>query len=396
MQSQRTLSTFPIAPVHKTKLCAAGFLTVEDLKDIKPSSLSKGNVVITVEDLKDIKPSGLSKGNVVITVEDLKDIKPSGLSKETGIGLEECLEIIKLVNDDTTKKSTVKSAFDILQQEQTLPPIITFSEQIDAMLGGGVPLCKITEFCGAPGIGKTQMCMQLAVDVQIPECFGGLDGEVVYIDTEGSFIVERLVDVTTATIQHCQQISQMESDEETKSSMSQFTTEKVLSRIHYYRCHDYVELLATVHLLPDFIKDHPKVKLVVVDSIAFHFRHDFDDFSLRTRLLTSMAQSFIKLATEYKIAVVLTNQMTTKVKHGESSQLVPALGESWGHASTVRVILYWEGQQRYAWLYKSPSKKESTVPYQVTMGGIRDIVESQECDKSEHNLQQPAKRQRVT
>lgn len=76
---------------------------------------------------------------------------------ETGIGLEECLEIIKLVNDDTTKKSTVKSAFDILQQEQTLPPIITFSEQIDAMLGGGVPLCKITEFCGAPGIGKTQM-----------------------------------------------------------------------------------------------------------------------------------------------------------------------------------------------------------------------------------------------
>ncbi|XP_076108680.1 DNA repair protein RAD51 homolog 3-like isoform X3 [Mytilus galloprovincialis] len=264
------------------------------------------------------------------------------------------------------------------------------------MLGGGVPLCKITEFCGAPGIGKTQMCMQLAVDVQIPECFGGLDGEVVYLDTEGSLIVERLVDITTATIQHCQQISQMESDEETKSSMSEFTTEKVLSRIHYYRCHDYVELLATVHLLPDFIKDHPKVKLVVVDSIAFHFRHDFDDFSLRTRLLTSMAQSFIKLATEYKIAVVLTNQMTTKVKHGESSQLVPALGESWGHASTVRVILYWEGQQRYAWLYKSPSKKESTVPYQVTMGGIRDIVESQECDKSEHNLQQPAKRQRVT
>ena len=55
--------------------------------------------------------------------------------------------------------------------------------------------------------------MQLAVDVQIPECFGGLDGEVVYIDTEGSFIVERLVDITTATIQHCQQMSQMEADE---------------------------------------------------------------------------------------------------------------------------------------------------------------------------------------
>ena len=25
------------------------------------------------------------------------------------------------------------------------------------MLGGGVPVGKITEFCGAPGIGKTQI-----------------------------------------------------------------------------------------------------------------------------------------------------------------------------------------------------------------------------------------------
>lgn len=356
VQSQRPLSTFPIAPVHKTKLCASGFLTVEDLKDIKPTALSK----------------------------------------ETGIGLEECLEIIMLVNDDSTKKSSVKSAYDILQQEQTLPPIITFSQQIDVMLGGGVPLCKITEFCGAPGIGKTQMCMQLAVDVQIPESFGGLDGEVVYIDTEGSFIVERLVDITTATIQHCHQIAQMESDEETESSMTDFTMEKVLSRVHYYRCHDYIELLATVHLLPDFIKEHPTVKLVIVDSIAFHFRHDFDDFSLRTRLLTSMAQSFIKLATEYRLAVVLTNQMTTKFRHGESSQLVPALGESWGHASTVRVILYWEGQQRYAWLYKSPSKKEATVPYQVTMGGIRDITEKTENVTEDTDTEHPSKRQRVT
>ena len=29
--------------------------------------------------------------------------------------------------------------------------------QMDDLLGGGVPLGKITEFAGAPGIGKTQM-----------------------------------------------------------------------------------------------------------------------------------------------------------------------------------------------------------------------------------------------
>lgn len=46
-----------------------------------------------------------------------------------------------------------------------------------------------------------------------------------------------------------------------------------------------------------------QIKVVLVDSVAFHFRHDFDDLSLRTRLLTTMAQSFIKRATEFKIAV---------------------------------------------------------------------------------------------
>lgn len=46
-----------------------------------------------------------------------------------------------------------------------------------------------------------------------------------------------------------------------------------------------------------------QIKVILVDSVAFHFRHDFDDLSLRTRLLTAMAQSYIKLATEFKIAV---------------------------------------------------------------------------------------------
>ena len=45
------------------------------------------------------------------------------------------------------------------------------------------------------------------------------------------------------------------------------------------------------------------MKLVAVDSIAFHFRHDFDDMSLRTRLLNGLAQNLIRLATEHSIAV---------------------------------------------------------------------------------------------
>ena len=50
-----------------------------------------------------------------------------------------------------------RNAYDLLQQEQCAGSIVTFCEQLDDMLGGGVPIGKITEFCGAPGIGKTQI-----------------------------------------------------------------------------------------------------------------------------------------------------------------------------------------------------------------------------------------------
>lgn len=50
-----------------------------------------------------------------------------------------------------------QSAFELLKAEQEQPFIVTFSSKVDDMLGGGIALGKITEFCGAPGIGKTQM-----------------------------------------------------------------------------------------------------------------------------------------------------------------------------------------------------------------------------------------------
>ncbi len=48
--------------------------------------------------------------------------------------------------------------------------------------------------------GKTQICMQLCVNTQIPEALGGLGGQAVYIDTEGSFMSKRVIEIANATI----------------------------------------------------------------------------------------------------------------------------------------------------------------------------------------------------
>ncbi|KAB0397207.1 hypothetical protein E2I00_014560, partial [Balaenoptera physalus] len=68
---------------------------------------------------------------------------------------------------------------------------------------------------------------------------------------------------------------------------------------------------------------YSKVQLAIVDGIAFPFHHDLDDLSLRTQLLNGLAQQMISLANSHRLAVILTNQMTTKIDKNQAL-LVPA------------------------------------------------------------------------
>jgi len=321
---------------------------------------------------------------------DVIATSPIQLAKELKVSNEEALEIIEAVKQ-LTESATVSSsqtALELLEYEKLKRPLITFCSSIDEMLGGGIPLNKLTEFCGAPGIGKTQLGIQLAVNVQIPKDLQGLDGEAVYIDTEGSFIVERVIEIAQGMIDRIAQEENFQNQDlgnQKKHSQQQknsneihnLTVEGILSRIHYFRVHDYIEEIALLNTLEEFINSHPNVKVIIIDSIAFHFRHDFSDMSLRTRLLNGIAQQLMKLAEEFNLAVVLMNQMTTKIQTNEAyrdqSILTPALGESWGHACTNRVILFWQDGQRHAQLFKSPSEKEKTVKYRITQNGTQDL-----------------------
>ncbi|NWH82399.1 RA51C protein, partial [Piaya cayana] len=69
-------------------------------------------------------------------------------------------------------------------------------------------------------------------------------------------------------------------------------------------------------------------------------------------------------------------------------------GESWGHAATIRLIFHWDNSQRLATLYKSPSHKESTVPYRITSHGFRDMQPPAVPQKAEETEMNPRKRAR--
>jgi len=107
----------------------------------------------------------------------------SNFASELGCDLPTAASILREVDECiSSKKERIKtvSAASLLEQNQqslTTRPIITFSHSIDTLLGGGVPISELTELVGLPGIGKTQLGMQLAVNTLLSARFGGVEGE---------------------------------------------------------------------------------------------------------------------------------------------------------------------------------------------------------------------------
>ncbi|KAG2436443.1 hypothetical protein HXX76_006746 [Chlamydomonas incerta] len=347
--SRLEVVALPLPPHLRNRLLAAGFSTVADLE----------------------RAGG-----------------PVGLARETGLSPEEAHEVLELagaaggpaVAGSDWRAGTV-SAADLLASAAATPPIVTMCRELDELLGGGVSSGQVTEFCGMPGVGKTQLGMQLAINAQLPRDLGGPEGQAVYIDTEGSFMAERCADFADGAVRYVQSMADQQAAlgrpellQLQPGGERPVTLESLMRGIYLFRVHDHTEQLGLVNLLPRFLAQYPQVRLVVIDSVTFHFRQDFPDMAQRTRVVTGMAQQLISLAQTYGVAVVLMNQVTTKVLEGGGSKLVPALGESWGHAASTRVMLTWgPDNERHAQLIKSPHLPPGDAAFAVTADGVRGL-----------------------
>lgn len=71
---------------------------------------------------------------------------------------------------------------------------ITFGcTALDRITRNGLPIRGVTEIVGESGSGKSQICLQLALNVQLPLSDGGIEKGAVYICTEDLFPSKRLV-----------------------------------------------------------------------------------------------------------------------------------------------------------------------------------------------------------
>ncbi|XP_039027343.1 DNA repair protein RAD51 homolog 3 isoform X2 [Hibiscus syriacus] len=315
------------------------------------------------------------------SLSSISSISSSDLARDLKVSETEAMEILKVASQsrgaETSNASSsvvegAQSAWDMLHDEESLVHITTSSADLDNILGGGIHCKEVTEIGGVPGIGKTQLGIQIAVNVQIPHDFGGLGGKAIYI--EGSFMVERAFQIAEACVEDMSEYNRFlrKDFQECKNKLQ---PKDILENIFYFRICSYTEQIALINYLDKFIYEHKDVKVVVVDSVTFHFRQDFDDMALRTRVLSGLALKLMNLAKKFSLAVVLLNQVTTKHTEG-SFQLALALGDSWSHSCTNRIVLYWNGNERFAYIDKSPSLRSASAAYSVTGRGIRNSSSS--------------------
>ena len=85
------------------------------------------------------------------------------------------------------------SGNQVWEKRKKLHKITTGSSHLDELFGGGIETSCLVEFYGEFRTGKTQLCHQLCVNTQLSNNEFGLEGNALYIDTEGTFRPERII-----------------------------------------------------------------------------------------------------------------------------------------------------------------------------------------------------------
>jgi len=195
----------------------------------------------------------------------------------------------QLIENGVLAKDFV-SATDIYKRRQEIGRISTGTNCLDTLLDGGLETQALTEVYGEFGCGKTQFCHTMCVMVQKPKEEGGLDGGVLYIDTENTFRPERIVSI---------------------AKVHEMDPEKVLDRIIVARAYNSAHQTLILEEAGQVIEEN-NIKLIVADSAVGLFRSEYlgrGTLSNRQQKINHFIHLLSRIAETYNCAAIATNQV---------------------------------------------------------------------------------------
>jgi DNA repair protein RadA len=317
-----------------------------------------------IEDLPGVGPATAQKLRELgyRTVESLamatiRELEPVGISEK------KALQVIQAA------RSSIGVSFiradQLLKQRQSVARLTTGSKALDKIVDGGLETQAITEFYGEYGCGKSQFCHQLCVNVQLPVEKGGLNGGVLYIDTENTFRLERIVQMATHL---------------------GLNTEEIVKNIIYAEAYTSDHQMFLLENSDEIIKAN-NIKLIIIDSLTAHFRSEYigrETLASRQQKLNKHMHKLTALARAFNAVAVVTNQVMAKPDQFFGDAIHPIGGNIVGHTSQTRIYLRRasHGPIRIARLVSSPYLPEGEEILKVTENGIEDISEEEKATKT--------------
>lgn len=276
---------------------------------------------------------------------------PKMLQDDCGIGEKTSISIIKAAMEKLN--IGFKSADKVWEKRKKIAQIMTGSKELDAILNGGIETCSLTEFYGEFRTGKTQLMHQLCVNVQLPKSKGGINGNAMYIDTEGTFRPERIISMAESL---------------------DLDYKKVLKNIIYARAYNSDHQIMLAKDAGRLIEEH-NIKVLIVDSLIGHFRSEYigrGTLATRQQTMNSHLHDLLRLSEVYEIAVLVTNQVQSKPDVFYGNPLRATGGNIIAHGSTVRIYLRkGKDDQRVAKIVDAPHLPEAEAIFLITEGGIK-------------------------
>jgi len=250
-----------------------------------------------------------------------------------------------------------KTGEDAMKKRESTGKISTGSNELNKLLGGGIETQAITEAFGEFGSGKSQIGFEIAVNAQLPPEQGGLGGDVVFIDTEGTFRPERIKQIAEAKGLHA---------------------EDFLRKIRVARAYSSDHQMLLAEKVEELIqKQGVNVRLVIVDSLTALFRSEFTGrgtLADRQQKINKHLHTLQRLADKYNLAIYITNQVMANPAIFFGNPTQPIGGHILGHASTYRLYLRKsKGEKRIARLIDSPHLPEGEAVFTVKTEGIGDV-----------------------
>lgn len=285
------------------------------------------------------------------------------VSEITGMTLDKAGEVVKFAKDHLISSGRMEKQFqtgrEIYERRKQIERLTSGSKEFDKFLTGGFESQATYEIYGEFGRGKSQMCFTAAVMAQLPKEEGGLDGQVIYIDTEGTLRPERIVQIAEAR---------------GYKDPERFLDGIIGSRVWNYAHQEHlITQVLEWEMNQQVLQGHKPVKLLVVDSLTSLYRAEFQGqkyLARRQQALGKMYHRLLRIAEIHNCVCLVTNQMVANIDMFGRDQAVG--GNVIAHTSTYRISLKNQAKGIIARMEDSPMHAKYEVLLGLSEKGITD------------------------